>query len=131
MTDEKIAPNTILPPTAELIKVVSLKLGGWKEHKFDAKLVYKGVTWYRCHRGMGGEGRREDWCADVPSIGVSVHDYHWNGNTFGFFDYGSIEAAMDGELKRGITTARRRALEAQESLAALEDAVRFFETITV
>ncbi len=57
--------------------------GAWVEMTFDAEFFHRGIRWLRVKGGMGERGDREDWVADIPNVSISVHDYHWNGDSFG------------------------------------------------
>ena len=101
---------------------IKLKTGGWVEQEFDAALECFGVRWLRVKDGMGGDGRREDWVADVPAVSVAVHDYHWNGDDFGP-DHGSFVGAIKGESKSSMEYAIQRIKEKRAEITNLERGV--------
>ena len=108
------APNVYLPYGAQLITPREVYCGTWRPQIVDAEVTLEGIKWYRVQGGFGdldGKRRneREDWIADIESISVSVHDYHWNGLDFGS-DYGTFENACRQEL----ALALRHALESEQ-----------------
>lgn len=105
-----------------------LKIGGYVELEFDAKLVRNGISWYRVRDGFGQRGDREDWVADVPGHSLSANDYNWNGDVFGP-SYGTFEKALDmqaayayGFVQQNIDKARRRLADLRDGEQLLERA---------
>lgn len=101
------------------------KVGGWVEMDFDRCLTRNGVRWLRVKDGMGGNGSREDWVADLP-LTVSVHDYQWKPPYFGFDRYRSMGHAMDAQLQRGIDRLEERAVELENKLAEVRSLSKRF-----
>jgi len=124
---KKPKPNKVLPKGAFLIKPVRLVLGDWSPLVFDAKVVRAGITWYRVKGGLSeGDNSREDWLADVPKICISVHDYHWNGDTFGP-QHGSFDKAVKAESKAALRNSKERLAEKQELVLELKNSIAVLE----
>lgn len=122
-------PNSKLPRGARLLKpMVTKEIGSWVRMTFDASVERYGVRWLRVYKGMGSDGRREDWVADIPCFGISVHDYHWNGDTFGA-DHGSFDNACLAELECGVRSARSIAAEQSEKATKLLKAANLLEEL--
>ena len=103
------------PKGFQLLKSpVVKKIGGWTELKYDASLERYGITWYRIQNGFGGNGDREDWVADVPSLCVSVSDYNWIKGSFGTY-YGSFDKAIEAEITSALEEiiSEKKCLKAQ------------------
>lgn len=90
-----------LPIGAVLLKrPVRKTLGNYVEMSYDARIVIEGIRWYRVKDGMGTRGDREDWVADLPEYGLSVHDYYWNHSIDFGKKYGdTFEEAIIGVVK--------------------------------
>lgn len=118
-------PNTVLPDGGKLIPVLRKKVGNWVEMEFDAEVMRFGQRWLRVKDGMGGRNDREDWIMDIPGQGVSIHDYHWNGEDFGA-NHGSFDNAILEEMKlsRGYASEKRA-----ELLGKLRDMERSIELL--
>lgn len=115
-------PNAKLPAGAEMLpKPIRKKFGDWVEMVFDAKISRYGITWYRVKGGMGGDNSREDWVADLPFC-ASVHDYHWNGDSFGA-SYGSFEASLDAQMRQSRKYAAYQLRELEKEVATLGKAL--------
>lgn len=118
-------PNTRLPKSARRLKPeLVLTVGNWVEQTFDAEVWRYGVRWLRVKGGFGdGQYPREDWIAEIPAVAISVHDYHWNGDTFGD-NYGTFDNACKQELKKELQFIHSRIIETEEKLAAQLEARR-------
>lgn len=117
----------MLPKGARLMKPARLSLGGWSKLTYDAKVLRSGITWYRVKGGLAEEDNsREDWIADTPEICVSVHDYQWNGDSFGT-NYGSFDKAVRGEAKRFLAFGKHRLEELQQKIAGLKTGIAILE----
>ncbi len=115
---------------AELLpKMQRIKLGQWPEMKYDAKLSFQGIVWYRVQGGMGERGDREDWVADIPGVCISIHDYYWNGSNFGP-SYKSFEESMIGELKRGFRNHSHSVYQLRKKLSVAEESLALLKNIT-
>lgn len=80
-------------------KPVTIKIGGWVQMDYDAKMRVNGIEWIRVKDGLSGKGDREDWIANIPSGCVSIHDYQYREPRWGFEQYRSMKAAMIGQLR--------------------------------
>jgi hypothetical protein len=120
----KVKPNTVLPKGGEMLpKVIKAKIGGWAEMEYDAKVMRHGLEWLRVKDGMGSRGDREDWVANVNSIAISVHDYHWNGDDFGP-NHGTFNNACEQEMKKGLMFAKEAIVEMQEAIDNKREGIR-------
>ena len=106
-------------------------IAGWAEMEFDASVVRHGITWLHVKNGMGGGGDREDWVADLPGITLSVHDYNWDGQSFGVkmgktFNKVVIRAMEDhtGYTLEQIAELRAECNEKEKGLRALKAALK-------
>lgn len=117
-----------LPDRAKLIEPITRVIGRWVEMTFDAKTERCGVTWFRVKDGMGGRGDGEDWVADVPNVPICVHDYHWNGDSFGA-NHGTFDNACQQELIAGLQQARRELRDTLESVERIKTAVYALEKV--
>ena len=114
----KEKPNTIKRPGMVLLKGSPVKkLGGWNALTVDARLVWRGITWYRVKGGFSSTGDREDWVADVGGTCVSVSSYHWNGESFGA-NHGSFDNAMLQESKLAASHAQYHIAKLEADLAS-------------
>lgn len=96
----------------------TIKINTWVEMEYDAKLVFKGVTWYRVHKGFGGRGDREDWVGDLPGVNLSVSDYMWMpSKRWGPVFYRSFEKALEGQMYRALQWTRKQLLQVEEESA--------------
>lgn len=111
-----------LPRGAVAIKPRRMKIAGWVKMVFDARVTRYGVVWFRVKDGMVNKGDREDWVANIPACSVSVHDYQWNGETFGV-NYGSFDNACFQELKSGLERTERLLAENLQTRACLTKTV--------
>lgn len=116
------------PTGITIIKPIKKKIASWIPQTFDASAERCGIVWLRVKDGMSGRGDREDWVADVP-YPVSVHDYHWNGDSFGK-SYGSFDNACFQELKIALLHARAERIRTEQTLAELKSAVFILEEAT-
>lgn len=124
----KTKPNSTLPNGGELIPVTRVKTGTWREMAVDARVERNGICWYRVKGGMGERGDREDWIAAVPGIGISVHDYHYNGEDFGP-NHGTFDNACLQEALKQLEYAKQTRAEKKAELANLESGISLLETI--
>lgn len=91
---------------------ITRKFSTWVEMEYDAKLVFKGVTWYRVKGGFGQRGDREDWVGNLPGVSLSVCDYMWmKSKRWGFDVYPSFEKALEGQMRKALTWSRRKLIE--------------------
>lgn len=125
-TRKLIAPNTVLPEGATRIPTVNKTLAGRVEMPFDARVERFGLTWYRVAGGMGEprNDSREDWCCDIPSGGMSVHDYQWREPRWGLDKFKSFDEAVIAEMKRSVRSRKDKAAEYRESAKKAEQAVK-------
>lgn len=108
-----------------LPKVIKKKVGGYIEMEYDAAGDYFGITWLRVKDGLGGRGDREDWIADMPPGvgGISIHDYHWNGEEFGM-NHGSFLGAIKAETKLSLGYAQKHEEETLAKLDQIRESIR-------
>jgi len=116
-----IAPNSVLPKGAKLIKPpIEKEVGGWVLQEFDARVERLGLTWLRVKGGMGGS---EDWIADIPSGCVSIHDYEWREPRWGSARYESFDEACAGRIARAIEHQKHKAAELRQKAEEADESV--------
>lgn len=120
--NEKDMSRYPLPKDATFLpEVQELKLGTWLPMKYDAEMTRHGVRWLRVYGGMGDRFDREDWVADL-SVCISIHDYQWNGSSFGA-DHGTMDNACYEELRSGLRYAIQEKEKAEKRLGELNHTI--------
>jgi hypothetical protein len=123
----------VLPGTPEILDPpVTKKIGSWVELDFDRRLMYAGLAWYRVKDGFGGRGDREDWVADVPSVGLSVTNRGSRGFSSGRRGWGwegdrTFREEADYQIALGLQSAAQRRDKAARELVDAIDAFRLLE----
>lgn len=124
----RFIPNTRLPKGGSPLKrLLKKKIGGWVEMSFDATFVRHGIRWYRVKDGMGDNGDREDWVADLPESCISLHDYNWNRLWCDTVYYGDFETAVLTALKRELHHEREKIIELHDKIERLRMSVELVE----
>ena len=95
-----------LPSGASLIEPQQVTIGNWREQTIDAEITYRGIRWVRVRGGFGdGHHPRQDWLADLPSLGLHVKCYLAKPDEWGdVCRKQTMHEAMDTAIARGVAT---------------------------
>jgi hypothetical protein len=110
-----------------------LKVGHWREMKYDAEVEVDGLRWLRAHGGFGdGQDDREDWVLALDEVGSHVkrwkNQQRWEGRAG---DFDTMEEAMRAAIPLEAHYTEQKLMELkdevermQHSLDALNAAAR-------
>jgi hypothetical protein len=99
-----------------------LKVGHWREMKYDAELELDGLRWLRAHGGFSDRGDREDWVLALDEVGCSVNRYRdepWRHGSGGG-NFATMEEAMRSAIPQEARWTAEKLIELKDEATRME-----------